>query len=237
MGRRKGTDFEDRPPLPDDWTRAHVDALRAAAKRDDASALAQLGDMYSDGWRRSDGTVLVRRDRKAAKRCLERAAALGDAEAMCVLAGLLTEGRVDARTFKRAVELYRRAFHGGYSTAAYNLAVTYKKRQRHRDAFRWFQRAHDAGDPSALLQLARAQLYGIGTKRDPSGALAKLRRMANSRTKYWPASTGENVEAMLIIADALMEGWLLPRDFNEGLRWLRRAASWGNATAIALLRA
>jgi hypothetical protein len=34
----------------------------------------------------------------------------------------------------------------------------------------------------------------------------------------------------------LMEGWFLPRDFNAGLRWLRRAASWGNATAIALLK-
>jgi len=29
----------------------------------------------------------------------------------------------------------------------------------------------------------------------------------------------------------------LPRDFNEGVRWLRRAASWGNATAISLLAA
>ncbi len=236
MGRGTCTDSEERPPLPDDWTPAHVDALRAAAKQDDAGALAQLGDMYRDGWRRSDGTVLVRRDRKAAKRYLERAAALGDAEAMYVLAGLLVEDHRDARTFERAVALYKRAFHAGESTAAYNLAVAYKKRQRYREAFRWFQRAHEAGDPSALLQLARAELYGIGIKRDPSAALTKLRRMANSRTTYWPASGGENVEAMLIIADALMEGWLLPRDFNEGVRWLRRAASWGNATAIALLK-
>ena len=231
-----GSDFEDRPPLPDDWTPEHVDALRAAARRNDAAALSQLGDMYRDGLQRSDGTVLVRRDRKAARRCLERAVALGDAEAMYVLAGVLVDDHRDARTFKRAEALYKRAFHAGESTAAYNLAAVYKSRLRHRDAFRWFQVAHEAGDPSALLQIARAQLYGIGTKRDPSGALAKLRRMANSRTKYWPASTGENVEAMLIIADALMEGWLLPRDFKEGVRWLRRAASWGNATAIALLK-
>jgi TPR repeat protein len=229
------SEIEERPPHPNDWTREHVKVLRAAARRDDAAALSQLGEMCRTGWQRSDGTVLVRRDRKAAKRCLERAVALGDAEAMYALAAVLIDDHRDARTFKRAEALYQRAFHAGESTAAYNLAVTYRRVRRYRDAFRWFQRAHEAGDPSALLQLARAQLYGIGTKRDPSGALAKLRRMANSRTKYWPASTGENVDAMLIIADALMEGWLLPRDFNEGVRWLRRAASWGNATAISLL--
>jgi len=236
MGRGKGAPGGGGPRPAGGGTGGNVGAVRAAAGRNEAAALAELGDMYREGWRQSDGTVLLRRDRKAAKRYLERAVALGDAEAMYVLAALLLDHHRDARTFKRAEALYQRAFHAGESTAAYNLAVAYKKRQRYRDAFRWFQRAHEAGDPSALLQLARAQLYGIGTKRDPSGALAKLRRMANSRTKYWPASNGENVEAMLIIADALMEGWLLPRDFNEGVRWLRRAASWGNATAIALLK-
>jgi len=105
-------DFEDRPPLPDDWTREHVDALRVAARRNDAAALAQLGDMYRDGWRRSDGTVLVRRDLKAAKRCLERAAALGDAEAMYVLAGVLVDGHRDARCWRspRTAEIWTGRF-------------------------------------------------------------------------------------------------------------------------------
>lgn len=235
MGVGTGSDTAASPPSPDDWTPHHADALRAAAQRGEADALAELGYLHSTGWVRSDGNVIVRRDRKAARRYLERAAAMGHAEGSACLAMLLLDSSDDARTFKRAEALYRRAFQRGYSTAAYNLAVAYKKRQRYRDAYRWFERAHAEGDPSALLQLARAELYGVGTKRDPVGALAKLRRMANSTTKYWPASDGENVEAMLIIADALMEGWLLPRNFNAGLRWLRRAAKCGNRTAIALL--
>ena len=95
--------------------------------------------------------------------------------------------------------------------------------------------AHKAGDPSALLQIGRAELCGLGTRRDPIAALKKLRAAAASRTKYWPASTGENVEAMIVIAQALLGGWLLPRDYNEGIRWLRRAAKWDSAAAKLLL--
>lgn len=114
---------------------------------------------------------------------------------------------------------------------AYDLAATYKHRARYREAVRWFRRAHDAGDPSALLQLARAELYGQGTKRDPVAALAKLRRVARSRTKYGPASTGENIEAMIETARVLLDGWLVPKDFVGDRRWLRQAA----ATAKAML--
>ena len=69
----------------------------------------------------------------------------------------------------------------------------------------------------------------------PPGALSKLRRMARSRIKYWPASTGEYVDAMLAIAQAFMEGWLVPRDYDEGRRWLQRAAEWGSKTEKAML--
>jgi TPR repeat protein len=59
--------------------------------------------------------------------------------------------------------------------------------------------------------------------------------MARSRIKYWPPETGEPVEAMLAIAQAFMDGWLLPRDYDEGQRWLVRAAGKGSATAKAML--
>jgi TPR repeat protein len=146
-----------------------------------------------------------------------------------------SDERVVAADIKRAEALYRESFRKGNSIAAYNLAATYQRLQRHRGAFGWYQRAHDAGDPSAPLQLALAELYGVGTKRNGNAAMAKLRRMASSRTKYWPASCGENVEAMLVIAQALMDGWLVPRDYEEGHRWLRRAAEWDSLTAKAML--
>lgn len=228
-------EFEDRPPLPSDWKPENVRALQKLARADDACSLVILGGFYEEGLRHPDGTVLVRRDLRAALRCFERAVALGDAMGMDSLATFLARDGARRSDLARAERLYRRSFRGGYTTAAYNLAVTYKRLGRYREAFRWFERAHDAGDPSALLQLGLAELYGVGTKRDPAGALSKLRRMARSRIKYWPASTGENVDAMLAIGQAFMEGWLLPRDYDEGQRWLQRAAEWGSATAKAML--
>jgi TPR repeat protein len=228
-------EFNDRPPLPGDWKSENVLALRARAQEDDSDALVALGELCLDGLRHPNGKVLVRRNVSEARRCFERAVQLGNAEGMCSLAGLLSRDGATASEIARAEQLYRRSFAKGCTTAAYNLASTYKRLGRYREAFRWYQRAHDAGDPSALLQLGLAELYGVGTKRDPVKALSKLRRMARSRTKYWPASTGENVEAMLAIAQAFMDGWLLPRDYDEGRKWLHRAADRGSATAKAML--
>jgi len=228
------SDFKPRWLVPDAWTREHVQFLQAAAKRNVAAALAQLGQLHLEGLRSADGKVLLRRDSRTALRYLERGAALGDRDAMCSLADVLTS-QGNARNIKRAVTLYQRAFRAGNTTAAYNLAITYKRLGRDREALRWFTRAHRGGDPSALFQIARAELYGIGTKRNPATALAKLRKVAASRTQYWPRSTGENVEAMLLMAEVLIEGWLCPRNFKEGIRWLRRAESWNSAAAKGLL--
>jgi TPR repeat protein len=205
------------------------------ARRDDPDALVNLGVLCEEGLRHPDGTVLVRRNLREARRCFERAVQLGDAAGVDSLATLLSRPGARPADIVRAEALYRSSFRKGYTTAAYNLACEYKHRGRYREAYRWYQRAHDAGDPSAELQLGLAELYGVGTRRDPVRALSKLRRMARSRIKYWPASTGENVEAMLAIGQAFMEGWLLPRDYDEGQRWLQRAAERGSVTAKAML--
>ena len=229
------SELEDRPPLPTDWSADDVRALKRAAKKDDCEALRTLGGFYDEGLYHPGGVVLVRRDRRAARRCFERAVELGDPQGMGVLADLLSSsGR--ASTVRRAEALYRRAFRDGYTTAGYNLATMYRNLGRHREAVRWYQRAHDAGDPSALLQVALAELYGVGIRHNPTAALAKLRRMASTRTKYWPASCGENVEAMLTIARTYLDGWLVPVAYNEGQRWLRRAAAWNSLTAKAMLQ-
>lgn len=227
--------FKDRPPLPSDWKPENVRALRTLAQDDDPDALVNLGVLCEEGLRHPDGTVLVRRNLREARRSFERAVQLGDAAGMDSLATLLSRPGARPADIARAELLYRRSFRRGYATAAYNLACTYKHLGRYREAYQWYQRAHDAGDPSALLQLGLAELYGIGTKRDRPRVLSKLRRMARSRIRFWPASTGDNVDAMLTIGQAFMEGWLLPRDYDEGRRWLQRAAERGSETAKAML--
>jgi TPR repeat protein len=215
--------------------RVIVAQLVAMARGGDREAMSVLGLVYENGMRDVRGRVVVRGDRRRARAYEERGAAFGDPDAMAALANRLVGARASAASLRRAIALYRRAFAGGAAWAAYNLACTYQNRGRYRDAVRWFRRAAAAGDESALLQIAHAELYGIGTRRDVAGAVGKLRRLARSRRGYYPDSWMQ-VEAMMIMARVLLDGWPRPRDVAGGMRWLRRAAALGHGPAVAELR-
>ena len=223
------------PPWGFEWTAATVRVLRQEAKQGNVAALSQLGTLFLDGLRSRHGAVLVRGNVGAGRRMLERAIELGDADAMLELATHLTEQAASTADRARALALYRRAFRRGEATAAYFLADTYKRRGRYREAVAWWRRAHAAGDARAILDLALAELHGVGTRRDGPGALAKLRLAASAPTRWYPRSSGENVRAMIHLARVYGEGWLVPRDGAESARWLRRAAEWDSAIAKAML--
>ena len=206
----------------DAYTRERVDALHKAAASDDREALAELAALYDDGdVRGTDGRLLVKRDRARAHRYYARAAQLGDPAAITVMADKLTPRKHGARALQQAEKLYRRAFRLGYDTAAENLAATYQNLGRYRDAVRWYRRAYAAGSPTALLEIARAELYGTGTRRDVRAAFTKLERLARQRLGW---NNWLRIEAMQIMADALMNGWLALRDYARGEALLRKAA-------------
>jgi TPR repeat protein len=110
--------------------------------------------------------------------------------------------------------------------------LLYRNLGRHVDAVRWYRRALDAGYQSAHLELARAELYGVGTRRNLPSALARLERVAEGIAYAAPI---EQTEAMLLMADALRNGWLLRRDYQSALRLLRRAARLGCEAAKGML--
>src|SRR5262249_59055060 len=97
----------------------------------------------------------------------------------------------------------------------YNLAVS------------WFQRAWESGDETSLLELGRAELYGIGIIRNPGRAFFKLKQLARSRSRYVPLWL--RWEAMLLLGATMIEGWLVRRDYRGGMKWLRRAAAAGSS--------
>lgn len=211
------------------YTPAEIKALHEAAAADDREALSELAELYDDGTARGgDGKLLVKRDRRRARRFYVRAAQLGDAGAMTVLADQLTAKLHSARALTQAETLYRKAFRLGYDTAAENLAATYLNVGRYRDAVRWYRRADAAGSPTASLEIARAELYGIGTRRDARTAFRRLERLARQRLGW---NSWLRVEAMELMADALINGWLARRDYARGLAWLRRARRVTDATA------
>lgn len=133
----------------------------------------------------------------------------------------------------RASRLYRQAFHLGDTTAGYNLACSYQNVGERRTAVRWFRKVLAAGDRSALMPLALAELYGAGTRRNVPAAMRKLEVVARGGRWFAPI---ESEEAMLLVARCLCEGWLVIRDHSAAQRWLRRAARVGSAAAAGLLR-
>ncbi len=203
-------------------TRDEVEALHKAAATDDRDALAKLAVLYDEGSARdTDGTLLVGRSRRRGRECYARAAELGDPASMTVMADDLTPKGHSARALAQAEKLYRRAFRLGYDTAAENLAAVYLNLGRCRDAVRWYRRAEATGSPTASLEIARAELYGLGTRRDVHSAFIRLERLARQRLGW---NNWLRIEAMQVMAHALMNGWLMRRDFARGEAWLRQAA-------------
>lgn len=202
-------------------TRDEIEAVRNAAARDDRDALAKLAVVYDEGVRDADDNVLIKRNRRLAYGYWRRAAELGDPGAITVMADRLTPRGHSMRALAQAEKLYRRAFHLGSYTAAENLAATYQNLGRYRDAVRWFRRAAAAGSVTAEFEVARAELYGTGTRRNERAAFTKLERLARQRLGW---NNWLRIEAMKLMAEALMNGWLVRRDFARGEAWLRRAA-------------
>jgi TPR repeat protein len=66
-----------------------------------------------------------------------------------------------------------------------------------RAAVAWFRRTAAAGEMDALLPLAQAELHGLGTRRNVSGAIKKLRRVACA---HRTAAQLDRQKAMCLVA-------------------------------------
>jgi TPR repeat protein len=120
----------------------------------------------------------------------------------------------------------------GHTSAAFNLAMTYKNLGHHKESVRWLRRAAVRSGGEGLLELAQAELFGIGTTRDVSAAVEKLRRVADKDSRNCQF---DREGAMLLLYQIYYDGWLAPRDSEEALLWLRKAAKSGSAAAKGLL--
>lgn len=217
--------------------------LRRAAELGDAEATTALACHYRDGLRDRRGREVLRRHRGRCMDLLRRAVALGDTYAMTCLADELTHpswlatlspvGR--RRSHAEGLRWYRAAAARGDSAAAFNLAMTYLNAGRHRLAVKWFRRvAGPACQPEALLELARAELFGLGIRRNVPAALRKLRGAAGERRGR--LSPFDIETSMVLLGTLYREGWLVRRDYGAACQWLRRAGRLGSEAARGLLR-
>ena len=208
--------------------RRNLERVRSKAAASDPEALWEMGAAYENGLYDADGHEILKSDLAQAVQFYRRAAALGQQSAMLNLANLLYMGRGVARDRVAALRLEKRAAARGNATGAFNAAVTYKGLGRYRLAVKWFRKAASMGDHSALLELAKAELAGQGTRRSVAGAVKRLAFVARSRR----VSQTEQHEACLTMARLYLDGWLVPRSRRKARQWLDVAARSGSASAI-----
>lgn len=193
--------------------------------------------LYVLGRRVVDGEPGERRpSRRVGIAWLRRAATQGHVEAMTTLANALSRGpKRSPAALRESMRWERRAARLGSTLALYNLAVSWRLAGHAHEAVRIFRAivakgGHDAHD--AEFELARAELLGVGTRRDVPTALRRLERVARSRK----VCQLDNEQAMLLLAEVYRTGWLVPVHFPRTLKWLREAARIGSAAAAGLLQ-
>ena len=168
-----------------------------------------------------------------AKKYFEKAAELGNAEAMYFLGNELGDS-------EQALKWYKQAADKGYKKAFIEIALLYLEvdnlEHNKREADKWFKFAISSnklsaenGDPYAMLAIANAyDIYnsrkslnygGLGDKNSSANkwykfAFATFKRLAN----------GGNTEAMFEVSKLLHFGNGTAGNDKESIRWLKKAA-------------
>lgn len=204
-----------------------VESLKRTADKvaEDAEKLA---DMYMTG-------LKVERDLKQASQYLRDAIRLGSVTALNKLAVLLANGGPGLlRDPVEAVQRLREGAAAGDPKAVFNLAQQYRSGELvERDeveAFRLFRQAmvpnkafapvHDAFTNAGIMMME-----GLGTRKDPAGAVAAWKE----------AAAMGNVRASYFLGVAYARGQGVARSVDEARRWLQKARASEYLPAISAL--
>jgi uncharacterized protein len=133
-------------------------------------------------------------DYATARAAFERGAALGDAFCWTRLGLIFDKGLGCDVDKPKAMQCYQRAWRARDVVAAYNIATLYREVGNLRAMVQWFQRAAEAGDDGALVEVARCLIHGVGVRRNNSEAVSALREAL--RGSLSPAER-EEAEEML----------------------------------------
>ncbi len=90
------------------------------------------------------------------------------------------------------------------------------------EAFRWFQKAAEQGQPEAQEAMGRLLLYGIGVPPDTAAAMAW----------YEKAALQGRAEAQGRLGNFYHDGISVPQDFSRALEWYGKAAAQGHGESM-----
>ncbi len=112
-------------------------------------------------------------DLKSAFKCLLAGARLGDTGSQLNLGNFYASGMGTRKSLKSAAHWYKKAYKGGYSTAALNLAIDRRNAGNLRSAIIWFKKAIATGDGEACIALAKIYEVRKGGQKTATGLLKR----------------------------------------------------------------
>lgn len=202
--------------------REYFDQAVANVRADDGSSMKDIGAAYRIG----RGVVP---DIQKAAFWLERAANVGQVEALKQYAEMIYLGAVAKHPPKEAIPLFEQSAAQGSFDALYNLGQAYSSGDAvpidYFKAAGYYRRAANAGNTNATRELGLLTLAGFGVQQDDAAGVALLKQAADAGSEL----------AMLDLANYYRFGNEGSPNLPEAMRWLGKAEAAGNPDASYLL--
>lgn len=204
---------------PYKMTSAEWKGLLARANQGDAEAEWEVAERYSDGCRDRSGKILVRYSARKAAEWFRRSAEHGFAPAQNTLGVVLSDRKTGETNRHEALAWLKKAFRGGDSCAANNIARTYRENGNLRRAVYWFRKSLASGDDGAYVQLGIHNYWGKGAGIDHMAAVGCFRKAIRGRS----ISEGERDDAFFYLGMAYLEGKGVRKSSRTAQRLLQQA--------------
>jgi TPR repeat protein len=180
----------------------YIKALFVRANADDAEAEYELSCYFEYGCKDLAGRIIVRRSNRNAVEWTLRSALHGETAARVALGNRLDSGCGMEKDPIQALRWYRMAARVGNSSAANNIAITFRQNGNFRRAVHWFRASIALGDDEARIQLGVHQYWGIGVRADHSAAIANFKTVTKAK---FITEAGRD-DAFFYLSAAYLEG-------------------------------
>ena len=154
---------------------------RNAAKEGHILAMVKLGDIFLFD---NEPNVV---EGKEARKWYEKAAELGNGEAMQGLGKMFEEGKGVSLNYRVAFDWYKKSVDAGYIPAMVDIGVIYEDgkgvSQNYAEACRWYKMAADKGNACAMRLIGRLYFNGNGVPKDDGLAMQWWQRSADAGDK------------------------------------------------------
>ena len=131
---------------------------------------------------------------RAAFRLMLTSAKLGNVSAQINVGNYYDDGRGVSRNRSAALHWFRKAYRRGYSTAAHNIGVVYRKEGKLHRSLYWFSRSVQLGDAESNLDIGKHFLHN---ENNPRKAVVYLKRVKPTR---WVSQAGIEEATILLRA-------------------------------------